>query len=266
MLERMEDRKCTNCGATLKGGSYVCEFCGTDWTPPKENSPKAIPYGRFVRKTRSGDQKETLSFADILIVIFLFLFCPPALLVYIWVKKVFSLRVRLGVTLFFVATTVAIGVYGYLYETKYTIHAGFDEFAPTAIPLTDRDHTDLTPETVYMNVRNKGGRSLEESKKAFIQQYAGRWIRWTGTVENTYAYSTSAGQVNLNDDKGRKIEFYFDPAHEKAVRELHRGDKVMISGRVWGYEFISDIIDVADSVVVKVIEKAPPPTPTPGSN
>jgi len=31
----MTERNCPNCGATLVGQTYTCQYCGTDWTPAK---------------------------------------------------------------------------------------------------------------------------------------------------------------------------------------------------------------------------------------
>lgn len=95
-MTEIKGRKCPGCGAPLVGGSYHCEYCHSDWTPPKKEDPlkeiKQIDLSKFI-KTQHG---------QVVVFFFVFIMFAPAAPVYMWLATDWTRKTKIIVTLLFV--------------------------------------------------------------------------------------------------------------------------------------------------------------------
>lgn len=99
-MTEFKDRKCPGCGATLVGGSHYCEYCKSDWSPPKPEDPL-----KELRQIDLRKYSKTLP-GQVVIFFFIFIMFAPAAPVYMWVATDWSRKTKIIVTLVFVLPIV----------------------------------------------------------------------------------------------------------------------------------------------------------------
>lgn len=247
-------RKCPNCGATLKGGTHFCDYCGTDWTPPPpspENRPivpGSVPMGYPVLDSNKNEPWQLLVFGGLLFM------CGPAAIIFMWASMKWTKQAKAVLTMLLVAPIAGFVAWGFFNDTKYNIQGEGLEYSANAPPAEQRQAEDITPEQIYKGMRETEGVDFEKQKILWIDTYAGKWVKWQAKVKNRYIYSSSAGKVELKIKPNApfKIEVRFDPLFNDQLKALETGDIMTFSGRLWGYNQFSEEIRVADGLIEKV--------------
>ncbi len=273
----MIDRKCPACGATLKPGTWLCEYCNTDWTPPGEPAagkevaekdiedlfaeeqaaavPPTPPLGSAVPSVGMPPKTPSTAWHTPAFII-LTLFCGPLSLVFLWAVTKWSRKAKVIWTVVILSPVLVFGIYGFFSETKYAVRDESPKIAAKPIPLAQRRTENIDPAQIYRDLRGESGRSLEERKKTWVKQYRGRWVEWSGEATSVNIYTTQESEIRIKPaSEAFSAEAFFDPLHNDQLKDIAIGDQVRINGRLWGYYFLPNTIRLADGVVVKVEKK-----------
>jgi hypothetical protein len=126
------------------------------------------------------------------------------------------------------------------------------KYTSPAVALDERKAEDFDAGTVYQDLRSTDGRSLSDRKQIWLEKYEGRWVLWEGEVTYYYLSEESASKVTVQTKSGDpySIEVYFDPLENGSIEPIENGDRVTVSGKLWGYYFLDDTIRLADGLVV----------------
>jgi hypothetical protein len=253
----MEERRCGNCGAVLGGGTYRCDYCGTDWTPPAKEATRA---GRIAQPPVASPAPVRSDAARIVIFFVLLLFCGPISLIYLWAAVPWTKKAKALITLFlFILPAIAGGIFGLFYETVYAVKSQASKFSASAPALEQRRAEPIDSKQVYVDLRDAEKRSLGLRKNTFKQKYEGHWVTWEGTVEKVSTYTSLSGELHLKPAEGNFImEFFFDPLSNARFSALAAGDHARVSAKLWGYYFIGDRILLSDAALVSSSKKSGP--------
>lgn len=255
----MAKRKCQNCGALLKGGTYHCDYCGSDWTPvpkiepgsPIPSIPEAIPVYDLPNSPASPPQKSGTG--RIVVFFILLMFCWPVAIIYMWTTLGWKTGAKIAVTIILCLPIIIIGTYGGLYETVFAVRSDLPKFSSEPLPVDQRKTEDISSVQIFEDMKKSEMGTLDHRRKTWKEKYEDRWILWEGQIESIHVYSDSdeSRLVILPDDNaGYSIEVFFDPANNSALEKLSTGDRVRVSGRIWGYYFIDNIIRLAQGTVL----------------
>lgn len=259
----MRYRKCHNCGAPLDRGKTVCSYCGTDaesgvsYRPitPGDAVPRSVPVappivpGRSPRvETYSENTPPDAARVGRVIVFLLLLFvCGPGALVYMWLKLDWRRSVKWIVTVFLMTPVVFVATWGFFHETVYAIKSETEPFVPDAPEWSARRHEPIDHGIVFTEMRDEGGRNRDELRRVWADRYEGRWVKWTLRIEQKNIYTTMASELLLAPESGAyDVEVFFDPAKNAQLEALVTGNEVTVSGRLWGYYWLTDRIRLAD--------------------
>jgi hypothetical protein len=214
----MSSRKnrCPNCNAPRKEGTTFCGYC--DLTP--EGSARAESSG----PAQGAGRRFTASFV---------------------------IKLSLGLTSLMCCGP--IGVYGTLYETVYSVNMEAPKYSAQPPPAEQRRPEAIEVMPLYLEVRNTSDRPLAQSKQTWKEKYEGRWVSWTGTVEEVRPYDSMASELVLVPVAGQelKVQANFDPLHNPQLEKLRPGQEVRVSGRLWGYYFMTDIVRLSEGALVE---------------
>jgi len=250
----MAVRKCPGCGATLKGGTLYCEYCGTDWSPPKPDpslpQQAALPRVQPVKPRGAG---KTVIF------VILLLFCPPGALVFMWAAMPWRRVAKIAWTAALVGFYMTVVIWGVYHDAVYLVHADTPKFSAEPLPTQNRPAEQIEAADIYRQMRNLEGQELEKRKQLWIKTYQGRWVQWEGEVEQRYTYTSSPSKLIIRPEKKTpyRIEAFFDPIYNKKLDQIDRKDRVTISGMLWGYDISGDDVMLADSAIMAVSKHKP---------
>ncbi|MCL4234751.1 MAG: zinc-ribbon domain-containing protein [Deltaproteobacteria bacterium] len=258
----MSYRKCHNCGAPLDRGKTLCSYCGTDvesgamYRPIKPGdrapsvpvAPPIVP-GRTPRvETHAENSTPDAARIGRVIVFFLLLFaCGPAALVYMWMKLDWRKGTKGIVTAVLMIPVVFVGTWGFFHETVYAIKSVTEPYAPDAPDWGARRHEPIDHGIVFTDIRDDGGRDRDELRRLWDERYEGRWVRWALRIKQKNIYTTMASELVLSpESEAYEVEVFFDPAKNAALEALVVGDEVTVSGRLWGYYWLTNRMRLAD--------------------
>lgn len=201
---------------------------------------------------------KTPEYHKIFIAIILFLFCAPISVLYVWLGTSWSKKTK-GLITFFVLVLPAIfiGIFGLLYETVYSVRMDTPKYTSNPLEYSKRPTQSITPEQVFIDMRDTPDRSLALRKAEWVEKYQGRWIQWEGEVTSIQAFENTTNQMTLKPDMSQSLEVqgYFDPLNYSELNLIEVGDIVKISGVLWGYYFLGDMIRLADGHLVNHISQ-----------
>jgi hypothetical protein len=258
----MAKRKCDNCGAPMPRDTHLCSYCGTDWTPDSPNfgvrpggafsevSSEPIGPGAATKPRPSGPGLGEAKHIVIFLILS-FVCCVPLALIYLWAGTPWNKRAKQIITAIYLLPFVSLGVFIYLDVYVYTVHADFEKVSATAPEPGARPIEELDAARVHEVMQGLSGTPVDERRKVWLANFAGRWVRWTGTVEDTEIYTSMPSEVRIISPRTTLFEVggYFDPVHNERIEGLELGDTVTISGRLWGYEYTFDRVLLADAVL-----------------
>lgn len=216
----MHDNRCAHCNAPLAEGTSGCDYCGV--------GSRGAP--------RAGQPAESAPAKD---------------------ARRFTVSRVLKLVLGTVSLTCCgpFGIFGVFYETVYAVRMEAPKFSARPLPLEQRPAEALEPLQVFMDLRDTDDRSLSQRKQEWREKYEGRWVSWKAIVEETLLYDdTYASELRLRPAGGQdfEIQVHLDPLHNGRLKELRKGQEVRVSGRLWGYYFISDMIRLSEGALVDV--------------
>ncbi|HPM77923.1 MAG TPA: TFIIB-type zinc finger domain-containing protein, partial [bacterium] len=249
----MNQRKCPNCGATLQGGTYYCDYCGTDWTPVQPITPGGGPT-MTAPLLRPGEARPGSSAGRTLLFLFLLLFCPPAAIIYLWLGLSWSRKTKIALTVILLLPIMLFLVFGLLNETMYSVHLDTPKFSADRQAVSRKPTLHVAPVDIYQALRKTPALSTEARKQRFFAEYAGKWVTWRAKVHEIYIYDSIASNLKLKpeDTKLYDVTAYFDPLYNDQLKTLAVGDYVTVSGMIWGYYFMSDTTRLADAKIVHI--------------
>ncbi len=262
----MAKRKCGNCGATLKAGTHFCEFCGTDWAPPakKTSYGPGSNYDDLYKKNLKEGKRlfqptptlKPVEFHKVVIATFLFLFCAPVAIIYIWSGTSWNKKIKLWITALFLTPVVLIGIFGFFYETIYAVRMDAPKYSTNSLKYSARPTQNISPEEIYKEMRASTEKSISLRKSQWMEKFQGRWVEWEGEVLSIQADNSQTNQVTIKTqlDQPFEIQIYFDPLSYPRLNQVLAGDTVIISGQLWGYYFLSDMIRISEGHLVKHIK------------
>jgi hypothetical protein len=146
-----------------------------------------------------------------------------------------------------------LALFGTLYETVYAVHMEAPKYSPQPPPAEQRRAEAIEAMQVFLDVRDTGGRSLAQGKQAWREKYEGRWVSWSGIVEEIRSYDSFASELILLPVEGQKlkVEVNFDPLHNARLNKLRKGQEVRVSGRLWGYYFMVDTVRLSEGALAE---------------
>lgn len=255
----MSRRKCKNCGAQLKSGTYFCEYCESDWTPvpkiepgkPIPTIPEAIPVYELPN-TPSPLSRKSNAGRVVFFVVALF-FCWPVAIVYMWTTLPWKTWTKIIVTILLVLPAIIVGVYGGIYESIYAIRSDLPKYSSEPLPIEERKDEKISASQVFKDLKKDDSRPLDVRKKAWAEKYVDMWVVWEGQIESIHILSDSGGSwidMLIDKDAEYSIEIFFNPSQNGSLEKIKKGDYVRISGRLWGYYFIDNIIRLAEGMVL----------------
>ena len=261
----MSYRKCHNCGAPIAKGKTLCSYCGTDVesgvtyrpirpgdspgaAPPVPVAPAIIP-GRAHPDETSAENSpaQAARLWRVGVFLFLILACGPAALIYMWLKLDWQRGTKWFLTIFLLLPLFFIGAWGFFYETVYAVKSETEDFMPDAPEWSARHHEPIDHGIVFTEMRDEGGRDHDELRRRWDERFEGRWVRWTARLKQKNIYTTMASELILAPESGAyDIKVFFDPAKNARLEALVTGNEVTVSGRLWGYYWLTDRISLAD--------------------
>ena len=249
----MSQRKCPNCGATLQGGTYYCEYCGTDWTPVQPITPGGGP-AIAPPLLRPGETRPVSSAGRTIIFFVLLFFCPPTAIIYLWLGLPWSRKTKTTLTFILLLPVMLFLVFGLLNETYYSTHLDSPKFTDTQQLVKHEPTLDVAPVDIYKVLRKTPELSVDERKKRFFDDYAGKWVTWRAKVHEIYIYESIASNLKLKpeDTKLYDVTAYFDPLYNDKLETLAVGDYVTVTGMIWGYYFLSNTTRLADAKIAHI--------------
>lgn len=261
-------RKCTNCGAPLKRGRTTCEYCGVDVETGVGIYRAGVPTVEPIVPTANGAPRsgpmggDSVSAAKIGVFVLLLCFCAPAAVVYMWLALPWPKSAKRVVSFILLAPFLAFAVYGYLSETTYAVKSSTTKFEPQPVAESDRAYEEITAQDVFNDMRQEGNRTLPDLRARWSERFEGRWVKWTAPVKQVDIYTTMASELRLSPDASEvyDIEIFFDPIHNPELEALAPGMTATVSGRLWGYYFLTDRVRLADGMLLGS-EAAPPDAP-----
>ncbi len=149
----------------------------------------------------------------------------------------------------------AFALFGTLYETVYAIRMETPKYSARPPPVAQRRAEPIEPLQVYQDMRDAGERSLSQRKQEWREKYEGRWVSWTGLMEETVSVGAPyASELKLRPVGGQdfEIQVNMDPLLDERLKALRKGQEVRVSGMLWGYYFMPDIIRLSDGALVEV--------------
>lgn len=249
-------QKCLSCGATLKKGSFVCDYCGSDWTPD-EILRQAEIRSVAERVPHPFDQKEKAAkpanhALRVLLFIGLFFTCAPLSLIFMWLGLAWKKSTKIAMTVFVLTPLVAFLIFGLVYETVYSVKAETPKIDSTAPPPDERPHSNISMQRIHAEVFNKPNLELAARKKIWRDSFPGLWVKWSGKISQVSIYTTTQSELTLEplDFTGLKIKVYFDPLQNTTLERLSPGEKVMVSGRLWGINLFDSQVLLADGALL----------------
>ncbi len=210
----MQTRKnrCAHCNAPLAEGTSFCDYCDLNRKGASRSAPAQAP-GRSTFRT----------------------------------------VLKVGVGLVSLACCGPVGLIGTLYEVVYAIKLDSPKYSAQPPSAEQRRAESIEPMQVFLTMRDAEDRSLAQRKQEWREKYEGRWVSWTGTVEEVLPYDTMASELVLRPagDSKLQIQVNFDPLHNARLNQLQKGQQVHVSGRLWGYYFMSDIVRLSEGALVE---------------
>lgn len=215
----MHDNRCAHCNAPLAEGTSGCDYCGV-------GSRGAPRVGQTASPAPAKDARRRSTAGSVI-------------------------KIVLGT----VSLTCCgpLGLFGVFYETVYAVRMEAPKYSARPPPLEQRPAEALEPLQVFLDMRDTEDRSLSQRKQEWREKYEGRWVSWKAIVEETHLYdSTYASELRLKPVGGQdfEIQVNLDPLHNARLKELRKGQEVRVSGRLWGYYFIPDMIRLSEGALV----------------
>ncbi|MBZ0272702.1 zinc ribbon domain-containing protein [bacterium] len=265
-------RKCPNCGAPASRGATRCLYCGSEWWGPIEGdgdepefsgdreraptggaAPAIVPMG--ANATRAG-------FFRTFLFVVLVPCCPPVALLWLWL----AMPWRRGRKALFTGIILALIAWAAYEIDDATVRVDGPKFSTSAPDLAGRAHETIGVDDVFRLMRDEA-LPRETRKERFLAQYAGRWVRWSGTVDEVSTYTTMASEVRV-DPFGvpppapkRLVRAFMDPAANAMINDLTEGAPVTVSGRLFGYDFFLHRVEIADAIPVNGAPASGEPLP-----
>lgn len=249
----MNQRKCPNCGATLQGGTYYCNYCGTDWTPVEPITPGGGP-SMAPPLLRSGETRPVSTAGQTIIFLVLLLVCGPVAIIYLWLGLSWSRKTKITLTIILLLPVMLFLVFGLLNETYYSVHLDTPKFTESRQAAMGRPMMKIAPVDLYKALRKTPELATTDRKKRFFDDYAGKWVTWRAKVHEIYIYDSIASNLKLKpeDTKLYDVTAYFDPLYNDQLETLVEGDYITVSGMIWGYYFMSNTTRLADSRIMHI--------------
>ncbi len=214
---RLRKHRCPNCNAPLAEGTSSCTYCDVG---------AAGVHGT----ASSKDASRRFSFRS---------------------------SVKIGLGLLSLLCCAPLSVFITLSETVYSVEMEAPKYSAQPPAVDQRSAEPLTAMQVFMEVRDTDDRSLAQRKQAWREKLEGRWVSWKGRVEDVRPYDAFASELVLRPeaDQEFKVRVYFDPLHNGRLKQLQVGQEAQVSGKLWGYEFIGNTVNLAEGALVQ--ESAP---------
>lgn len=209
---RMRQNRCANCNAPLAEGTSFCDYCDLNRKGASRSAPaKATP-----RWFSGRSVLKLLGLASLVC-------CGP------------------------------MAIFATLNETVYSIHMDAPKYSVRPPSVDQRSPEAIAAMQVFLDMRDASDRSLARRKQEWREKYEGRWVSWTGVVAEVRPYDGFASELVLRpggEDPKLKVEVNFDPLHNARLKQLHQGQEVHVSGRLWGYYFMSDTVRLSEGALV----------------
>jgi len=267
--------KCTNCGAAMSRGQYVCQYCGTEWVPdplaepeeyrryqrdhasrpepiaPEPISPDSSPVSRPL-PTRTP---ETMTVKRVFLFILLLLILGPFALIYAWMTP-WKKSTKFWLTIIFFLIPAGLIMPLFMYVLSGSVDDGTEAVLPGAPALAQRDHLALEPAAVFRAMTLLGKENKNARRTYWQENYAGRWVQWKGEKDKMAIYNTMPGTLtwSLQPGSDSKIIVHFDMTLNDRLQALPDRAPIVVSGRLWRFDYHLNEIHLGDGLLVNADE------------
>lgn len=267
--------KCTNCGAAMTHGRFVCEYCGTEWVPdptaepdeyrhyvesrrpktapsaPEASAPESLPDPQFIPEPGPA----FTGCNHVLVFILLLLLLGPVSLIYMWLKTPWKRSVKTMFTLIIGGLTAFILIAIFV-STCGFIDDGTEAILADAPTLEQRRHSSFNAADIYAEMASLKKES-KENRQAFWKDHdAGKWVKWQGAKVEVSLYDTLPSELRLQDPQSAEYEIivHFDNIYQDQITQIPDRALVTVSGRLWRFNYSLDEIHLGDGLIVSVAE------------
>jgi hypothetical protein len=160
--------------------------------------------------------------------------------------------IKIGLGLVSLMCCAPMGIFGTLYETVYAIRMDAPKYSAHPPSVDQRPTEAIAAMQVFLDMRDTSERSLAQRKQEWRAKYEGRWVSWKGSVEEIHPYDGFASELVLRPEEGQQfqVQVNFDPLYNARLNQLRKGQEVHVSGRLWGYYFMGDLVRLSEGALV----------------